>query len=52
MEGEETPLGSRTSAELLEQVIALIDRQSERDRDILLTDLLYAAWPTEASQDH
>ena len=52
MEGDETPLGSRTCAELVEQVISQVDRQTERDRDILLTDLLYAAWPSEASQDH
>jgi hypothetical protein len=51
-ESEETPLGSRSSAELVEQVIGEVDRQTERDRDILLIDLLYAAWPSEASQDH
>ncbi len=52
MEGDETPLGSRSSAELVDQMIREVDRQTERDRDILLTDLLYAAWPSQASQDH
>jgi hypothetical protein len=52
MEGEETPLGSRTCAELVEQVIASVDLQTERDRHFLLTDLLCAAWPSDASQDN
>jgi hypothetical protein len=52
MEGEETPLGQRSCAELVEQVIASVDLQTERDRDLLLTDLLCAAWPSDASQDN
>jgi hypothetical protein len=51
MENERSPLGARTSLELLEQLITEVDARTEQDRAMLLSDLLCAAWPSESSQD-
>jgi hypothetical protein len=51
MESEDWPLDARPSTELVARVVRDLDRRSELDRDILLSDLLCAAWPTGPCQD-
>jgi hypothetical protein len=51
MEHEDSPLGARTSIELIERLILDVDLRTEQDRSVLLSDLLCAVWPSESCQD-
>jgi hypothetical protein len=46
------PLDAVSAAALVARVIHDIDRSSEHDRDVLLSDLLCVAWPSHCAQDH
>ena len=45
------PLDSRSAQELIERVRREIDDSTGDRRDLLLNDLLCAAWPTFTAQD-
>jgi hypothetical protein len=51
MEPDSWPLDAVSAAELLARVIRDIDQSSEQNRDVLLSDLLCAAWPSRWAQD-
>ncbi len=51
MQSEDSPLGARTSLELVEQLVREFDSRTEQDRDMLLSDMICVAWPSESSQD-
>ena len=46
------PLDSDSAATLIARVLADIDRSSDQRRDVLLADMLCAAWPTRVAQGH
>ncbi|HMD52245.1 MAG TPA: hypothetical protein VKG62_05965 [Solirubrobacteraceae bacterium] len=48
---EERPVDSASAAELVARVIGDIDRSTDEHRDLLLSDLLCAAWPSPPAQD-
>ncbi len=50
MEYDGWPLDAASAAELVARLIEDIDHSGEEDRDILLSDLLCAAWPNPCSQ--
>jgi len=50
MDHEGWPLDAASAAALLARLIRDIDRSGEEDRDILLSDLLCAAWPNPGCQ--
>lgn len=45
------PLDTRSAFALIARIRREIDGASEEDGDLLLTDLLCAAWPTCTAQD-
>lgn len=45
------PLGARYALALVERVTREVDDASDECRDLLLEDLLCAAWPTAMAQD-
>jgi hypothetical protein len=51
MESEGWPLDALSAAELVARVVRDLDHRSAKDSDVLLSDLLCAAWPTCWSQD-
>jgi hypothetical protein len=51
MDHDGTPLDSMAAAALVVRVVCEIDERSFEQRDILLTDLLCAAWPSCTAQD-
>ena len=50
MEYEGWPLDAASATALVARVIHDIDHSGEEERDILLSDLLCAAWPSPCSQ--
>jgi hypothetical protein len=50
MRSEEGPLDAASAAELVERVIRDLDRRNEEEGNLLLSDLLCAAWPTGSCQ--
>lgn len=44
------PLDHASAAELVARVVCELDRRDEREDDVLLSDLLCAAWPTSRCQ--
>jgi hypothetical protein len=51
MESDSWPLDAVSAAALLARVIRDIDQSSEEHRDVLLSDLLCAAWPSRSAQN-
>lgn len=51
MESEPSPIESLPAGELVERAIRDIDESTSTRRDILLFDLLSAAWPEPVAQD-
>ena len=51
MESDSEPLDEVSAAALLARVIRDIDQSTEAHRDVLLSALLCAAWPTRPAQD-
>jgi hypothetical protein len=45
------PLDAASAASLVARVVRDIDRRYDEDVDVLLSDLLCAAWPTCWAQD-
>jgi hypothetical protein len=44
------PLDAASAAELVVRVVDAIDASDDRDRDVLLMDLLCAAWGSSVAQ--
>jgi len=51
MENDSTPLDAASAAALVARVVRDVDEGSDEQRDILLADLLCAAWPSCTAQD-
>jgi hypothetical protein len=51
VEPDGPPLDALSASELVARVIAAIDRGSEADLDVLLSDLLVAAWGNLPAQN-
>jgi hypothetical protein len=51
MESDGSPLDAVSAAALLARVIREIDQSSEERRDVLLSNLLCAAWPSHLAQN-
>ena len=51
MESDSSPLDSLSAALLVVRTIHDIDRSSDKQRDLLLCDLLCAAWPSRWAQN-
>jgi hypothetical protein len=45
------PLDAASTAALVARVLQDLDHRGERDSDVLLSDLLCAAWPSRICQD-
>jgi hypothetical protein len=45
------PLDANAVSELVARVVCAIDRSDADERDVLLGDLLCAAWPSRRAQD-
>jgi hypothetical protein len=51
MESDGWPLDAVSAAALVARVIREIDQNSAEHRDVLLSDLLCAAWPSRSAQN-
>jgi len=51
MEPDRWPLDAASAAALVVRAVDDIDRRREEETDVLLSDLLCAAWPTCWAQD-
>jgi hypothetical protein len=51
MESESWPLDAVSAAALVVRAVCDIDQSSHEQRDVLLSDLLCAAWPSCWAQD-
>jgi hypothetical protein len=51
MGSQDWPLDAASAAALVERVICDLDDRSDEDSDVLLSDLLCAAWPSCWAQD-
>jgi hypothetical protein len=51
MDSDSDPLDAVSAAALVARVVGDIDRSSEQDCVVLLSDLLCAAWPSRWAQE-
>jgi hypothetical protein len=51
MESDSTPIEQASAAAIVARAIHAIDKSTSERRDILLYDLLSAAWPEPIAQD-
>jgi hypothetical protein len=51
MEAHDQPLDPVSAAELVVRTVEESARRTEHDTDVLLADLLCAAWPSRSAQD-
>jgi hypothetical protein len=51
MDSDPAPLDAASAAALVARVVRDVDESSDEQRDILLADLLCAAWPSCSAQD-
>jgi hypothetical protein len=51
MEANDQPLDPVAVAELVVRTVEESVRQTEHDKDMVLVDLLCAAWPSRSAQD-